>query len=101
MHRLSINLLTKRGKEKSPFNGHFQCKKEIEDHLLTRQQFLKRSHELTRYAYEQTSSKKISEINDISFILCLHNETIVLVISTYLRLIMFRESSIHANVPNN
>jgi hypothetical protein len=33
-HRLSINRPTKRGKENSRSDGHCQCKKEIEDHLL-------------------------------------------------------------------
>jgi hypothetical protein len=47
-HRLSINRPTKRGKTKSPSNGHFQ--KEMDDHLLACHQFLTESH-----------------INDISF----------------------------------
>jgi hypothetical protein len=34
LHRLSINRPTKRGKEKSPSNGHCQCEKEMEEHLL-------------------------------------------------------------------
>jgi hypothetical protein len=33
-HRLSINRLTKRGKENSRSDGHCQCEKEMEDHLL-------------------------------------------------------------------
>jgi hypothetical protein len=33
-HRRSINRLTKRGKEKSPSDGHCQCEKEMDDHLL-------------------------------------------------------------------
>jgi hypothetical protein len=33
-HRLSIKRLTKRVKEKSRSDGHSQCEKEIEDHLL-------------------------------------------------------------------
>jgi hypothetical protein len=41
-HRLSINGPTKRGKEKSPSDGHCQCEKEIDDHLLARQQILER-----------------------------------------------------------
>jgi hypothetical protein len=32
-HRLSINRPTKRGKEKSPSDGHCQCEKEMDDHL--------------------------------------------------------------------
>jgi hypothetical protein len=42
MHRLSINSPTKRGKEKSPSDGHSQCKKEMEDHLLACQQILEK-----------------------------------------------------------
>jgi hypothetical protein len=30
----SINRPTKRGKEKSPSDEHYQCEKEMEDHLL-------------------------------------------------------------------
>jgi hypothetical protein len=30
-HRLSINRPTKRGKEKSPSDGHCQCEKEMDD----------------------------------------------------------------------
>jgi hypothetical protein len=41
-HRLSINRPTKRGKEKSPSDGHCQCEKEMDDHLLTCQQILER-----------------------------------------------------------
>jgi hypothetical protein len=33
---------TKRGKEKSPSNGHCQCEKEKEDHLLACQQSFER-----------------------------------------------------------
>jgi hypothetical protein len=33
-HRLSINRPTKRGKENSRSDGHCQCEKEMEDHLL-------------------------------------------------------------------
>jgi hypothetical protein len=32
--RLSINRPTKRGKENSRSDGHCQCEKEMEDHLL-------------------------------------------------------------------
>jgi hypothetical protein len=32
--RLSINRPTKRGKEKSPSDGHCQCQKEMDDHSL-------------------------------------------------------------------
>jgi hypothetical protein len=41
-HRLSINRPTKRGKEKSPSDGHCQCEKEMDDHLLACQQILER-----------------------------------------------------------
>jgi hypothetical protein len=33
-------LLTKRGKEKSQSDGHCQCEKEMDDHLLACQQIL-------------------------------------------------------------
>jgi hypothetical protein len=33
-HTLSINRLTKRGKEKSPSDGHCQCEKEMDHHSL-------------------------------------------------------------------
>jgi hypothetical protein len=32
--RHGINRLTKRGNEKSPSDGHYQCKKEMYDHLI-------------------------------------------------------------------
>jgi hypothetical protein len=41
-HRLSINRPTKRGKEKSPSDGHCQCEKEMDDHLLACQQIFER-----------------------------------------------------------
>jgi hypothetical protein len=40
-HKLSINRPTKRGKEKSPSDGHCQCEKEMDDHLLACQQIFK------------------------------------------------------------
>jgi hypothetical protein len=40
--RLNINRSTKRGKEKSPSDGHYQCAKEMDDHLLACQQILER-----------------------------------------------------------
>jgi hypothetical protein len=43
-HSLSITRPTKRGKEKSPANGHCQSEKEIKDHLLANQQFITESH---------------------------------------------------------
>jgi hypothetical protein len=65
-HRLSINTPT-RGKEKSPSDGHCQCEKEKDNHLLVCQQFLKESHAVTRLANERASFLKINDINDISF----------------------------------
>jgi hypothetical protein len=41
-HRLSFNRPTKRGKEKSPSDGHCQCKKEMDDHLLSYQQIFEK-----------------------------------------------------------
>jgi hypothetical protein len=41
-HRLSINRPTKRGKEKSPSDGHCQCKEEMDNNLLVCQQILER-----------------------------------------------------------
>jgi hypothetical protein len=41
-HRLSINRPTKCGKEKSPSDGHCQCQKEMDNHLLAYQQILER-----------------------------------------------------------
>jgi hypothetical protein len=38
-HRLSINRPTKRGKEKFPSDGHCQCEKEMDDHLVACQFF--------------------------------------------------------------
>jgi hypothetical protein len=66
-HRLSINRLTKRGKEKSPSDGHCQCQKETDDHLLACQQFLTESHIVTRLANERASFFNMNDINDISF----------------------------------
>jgi hypothetical protein len=40
LHRLSINRPTKRGKEKS--DGHCQCEKEVDVHLLACQQILEK-----------------------------------------------------------
>jgi hypothetical protein len=42
-HRLSSNRPTKCGKEKYPFDGHCQCEKEMDDHLLASQQIFKMS----------------------------------------------------------
>jgi hypothetical protein len=49
-HRLSINIPTKRGKEESPSDGHCQCEKEMDYHLLACQQILEREpHSDTLY----------------------------------------------------
>jgi hypothetical protein len=54
-HRLSNNKPTKRGKDKSLTDGHYQCKKDMEDQLLTCQQFLTESHIVTRHPDERAS----------------------------------------------
>jgi hypothetical protein len=50
-HRLSINRPTKRGKDKSSSDGHCQCEKEIDDHLLACQKIIEREphSDTTRY----------------------------------------------------
>jgi hypothetical protein len=63
--RLSINRLIKSGKEKSSSDGHCQCEKEMEDHLMACQQFLKKSHKMTRLPNELPSFLKINDINDV------------------------------------
>jgi hypothetical protein len=60
-----INRPTKRGKEKSPSDGHCRCKKEMNDHLLAFQQFLTESHIVTRQASERVSFLNMNDINDI------------------------------------
>jgi hypothetical protein len=63
-HRLSINRPTKRGKEKSRSDGHCQREKEMDDHILTCQQILKKE------PHSDTQSLRASiifDINDISF----------------------------------
>jgi hypothetical protein len=64
-HRLSINRPKKRGKEKSPSDGHCQCQKEIDDHLAC-QQFLTESHKVTHLGNERPSFLDMNDINDIS-----------------------------------
>jgi hypothetical protein len=66
-HRLSINRPTKRGKENSPSDGHGQCEKKMDDHLLACQSLLKESHIVICIAKERTSFLKINDFNDISF----------------------------------
>jgi hypothetical protein len=41
-HRLSISGPKKRGKGKSSSNGHYQCEKEMDNHLLACQQIFER-----------------------------------------------------------
>jgi hypothetical protein len=48
-HRLSINRPTKRGKDKSPSDGHCQYQKEMEDHLLVCQQIFEREPHSNRH----------------------------------------------------
>jgi hypothetical protein len=64
---LSINRPTKRGKEKSPSDGHCECEKEIDNHLQVCQQILTESHIVTRLTNERASSLNMNDINDISF----------------------------------
>jgi hypothetical protein len=66
-YRLSINRPTKRGKEKYLSDGHCQCGKEMEDHLLSCEQIFEKSHIVTRASKELVSILKINNINDISF----------------------------------
>jgi hypothetical protein len=67
-HRLSINRPTKSGKEKSPFDGHCQCKKEIENHFLACQQIFEKVPHSDTLAKERESILKVNDINDISFL---------------------------------
>jgi hypothetical protein len=66
-HRLSIIRPTKHGKERSLSDGHCQCQKEMDEHLLACQQFLTESHIVTRLGYEQVSLYNMNNINDIYF----------------------------------
>jgi hypothetical protein len=68
IHRLSIDRLTKRGKEKSPSDGHCQCKKEMDDHLLASQQiFEKLSHSVT-HPKGRASFLKITTLMTLNFL---------------------------------
>jgi hypothetical protein len=60
LHRLSINRLTKRGKEKSPSNGQCQCEKEMADNLLACQQILEI---VSRLDKERATFLKINDNN--------------------------------------
>jgi hypothetical protein len=62
-HRLNINRPTKRGKEKSPSDGHCQCKKEMDDDLLACQQIFEKVPHSDTLAKERVS---FSTVNDIS-----------------------------------
>jgi hypothetical protein len=53
-NRLSINRPTKRGKEKSPSDGHCQCEKKRDDHLLACQ-----------YTPVSKNAMSTNDINDI------------------------------------
>jgi hypothetical protein len=65
---ISINRATKRGKEKSPSEGHSQCEKEMDEHFLAYQQFLKKSHEVTRVVNERASFLKINALMTFYFL---------------------------------
>jgi hypothetical protein len=65
--RFNINRQTKCGKEKSPLDGHCQCQKEMDDHLLACQEFMTESHIVTRLANKRVSFLNINDINDIFF----------------------------------
>jgi hypothetical protein len=58
--RLSIYRPTKRGKERSPSNGHCQCEKERDDHLLPCQYFLTECHIVKITLNERTLFSKIT-----------------------------------------
>jgi hypothetical protein len=55
------------GKDKSPSDRYCQSEKEMDDHLLACQQFLKECHIVTHRAKERASVLNINAINDISF----------------------------------
>jgi hypothetical protein len=44
---------------------HCQCQKEMDDHLLACQQFLKENHIVTRLANERASFLNMKDINNI------------------------------------
>jgi hypothetical protein len=64
-HRLSINRSTKRGKEKSPSDGHCQCEKEMDDYLLACQQIFEKVPHSATHVKERPSFLKLNDINDI------------------------------------
>jgi hypothetical protein len=61
-----MNRPTKRGKEKSPSNVLCQCQKKMDDYIQACQQFLTKSHIVTRLANEGASFLNINDINDIN-----------------------------------
>jgi hypothetical protein len=67
-HRLSINRPTKRGKEKSLSDGHCQCKKEMDDHLLSCQKIVEKVPHSDTLTKQRASFLKVNDINDISFL---------------------------------
>jgi hypothetical protein len=54
-HRLSVNRPTYRREDKSPSDGHCQCEKEMDDHLLASQQIFEREPHSDRVAKERVS----------------------------------------------
>jgi hypothetical protein len=67
-HRLNINRSTKRGKEKSPSDGHCQCEKKMDYHLLACQHILEKEPHSDSLAKERASFLKINDINDTSIL---------------------------------
>jgi hypothetical protein len=65
---LIINRLTKRGKEKSPSDGHCQYQKEMDDPLLPCQQFLTEIHIVTRLSIERASFLNMMTIITFNFL---------------------------------
>jgi hypothetical protein len=65
-HRLNINRPT-RGKEKSPSDGHCQCEKEMDYHLLACQQIFENVPHSVKLLKSEHHFWKVNEINEISF----------------------------------
>jgi hypothetical protein len=55
-------------KEKSQSDGHCQCQKEMDNHLLASPQFSTESHIVTRLANERASFLNVNDFNDMSFV---------------------------------
>jgi hypothetical protein len=99
--RFSINRPTKRGKEKSPSDGHCQCQKEKGDHLLACQQFLTENHIVTRLANELASFLNLNDINDISFFEtsdCYHCCSIAWMLILWYLLYFLRHTQAHGSL---